>query len=145
MKKLIGCLLAVVAAGCGTSDRPGGSAGEAVMKGQTTSQWIQQLKDPDADKRKFATTLLRDHARTDLTVREELLEALKAGDSEIKIGVAGVFAAMGWDGGDAIPALKVMYLDTDNRVSMAAVEALRKIDDRELPKIGVSRGKIEPK
>jgi len=142
MKKLIGCFAALLLTGCGASDRAGGTAGEAVMKGKTASEWIQQLKDPDPDKRKFATNILRDHAKTDLTVREDLLQNLKSGDSEIKIGVAGVFAAMGWDGEDALPALKIMYLDENKAVSSAAVEAIRKIDDRELPKIGVSRGQI---
>jgi HEAT repeat protein len=141
MKKLLGISL-VLLAGCGTSDRPTGTAGGAIMSGHTTSEWIQDLKSPDAEKRKLAVTVLRDHARTDLGVREELLQALKSDDSDIKVGVAGVFAAMGWDGEDALPNLKVMYLDKDERVSNAAVEAIRTIDEKELPKIGVSRGKI---
>ncbi len=141
MRKLLGLSLLLLA-GCGSSDRPSGTAGGAIMKSQPTSYWIQELKNPDAEKRKFATTLLKDHAITDIGVRDEVLEALKSEDPDIRIGAAGVFAAMGWDGGDAMATLKVMYLDKDDRVSKAAVEAIRKIDEKELPKIGVSRGQI---
>ncbi len=146
MKPMLGLSLGlslILLVGCGgSSDRPSGTAGGAIMKSQPTSYWIQELKNPDAEKRKFATTLLRDHAITDLGVREEVLEALRNEDHEIRIGAANVFAAMGWDGGDAMDTLKKMYLDKDDRVSKAAVEAIRKIDEKELPKIGVSRGQI---
>lgn len=142
MKKLLG-LSVILLVGCGgASDRPSGTAGGAIMQQQPASYWIQELKNPDAEKRKFATTLLRDHARTDLGVREELLEALKNEDPEIRVGAANVFGAMSWDGRDAMETLKKMYLDKDDRVSKAAVEAIRQIDERELPQIGVSRGQI---
>jgi hypothetical protein len=85
---------------------------------------------------------LKDHAIKDVGVREELLEAFKSEDKEIRIGVAGVFEEMGWDGGAAMEDLKKMYRDDDKRVSDAALRAIRTIDERELPKIGVSRGKI---
>jgi HEAT repeat protein len=140
MKKLSGCVLVLLLAGCGKGDRPGGPGTEAVMSGQPPSYWIQELKNPDPDKRKFATRLLSDHARTDLTVREELLQALTSQDNEVRIGVAGVFGAMGFHGVDAVPALKKMYLDPDPRIQNAVIDALRKIDENELPKIGVSRG-----
>jgi HEAT repeats len=143
MRKLLGLSLLLLT-GCGTSDRPSGTAGGAIMKGRTTSEWIQALKDPDAETRKLAVTVLRDHGRKDQGVREEMLEALKGNDPEIRIGVAGVFGELGWDGGDAMETLKLMYRDDNKKVSDAAVAAIRKIDSRELPKIGVSRGIIEP-
>ncbi len=71
-----------------------------------------------------------------------MLEALKGEDNDVRIGVINVFGELGWDGGDAVEPLKKIYNDKDERIGKAVIEALRRIDENELPKIGVSRGKI---
>jgi hypothetical protein len=136
MKKLLLGLTVVLLAGCG--DRKGGEGREAVFGGQTTSYWIQQLKNKDQEKKKEAIRILVQNSVKDKTIMDDLMTAVKGDDNELRRGVCEVFGAMGWDAPEeAFSTLETMLRDNDSKVAVAAGAAMRQINPKKAAAAGV--------
>ena len=145
MKKLLALVPVVLLIGCGLTDRKGGDGSDAVMEGLSTSEWIQLLKSTDEQKRTKAIGVLAENSKTDNSVWNEVMKALKGDDSELRVGACEVFGTMGWHAEEAFDVLKSMLNDKDRRVNMAAGVAMAQINPRKAAAVGIPESVLTKK
>ena len=136
------CLLLLLVVGCGKKDRTGSKDVEAIMKGQPTTYWIEQLTNTDEEKRTVAVKLLVEYGKKDETVVEDLADALeKKDDPDLRIAVCAVLERIGSvhaNTKDVVSSLKKLLLLKDDRVANAGAKALWRLNKDEARIAGVA-------
>lgn len=135
------CLLLLLA-GCGKKDRTGSKDLEAIMRGQPTTYWIDQLTNTDEEKRTTAVKLLVEYGKKDETVVEDLTTALeeKKADSDMVVAICAVLERIGLaaDTKDVITSLKKLLLLKDDKAANAVAKALWRLNKEEARSAGVA-------
>jgi hypothetical protein len=147
MVRLVVCCLLLLLVGCGKKDRAGSKDLEAIMKGQPTTYWIEQLTNTDEEKRTVAVKLLVEYGKKDETVVEDLADALETKtDSDLLIAICGVLERIGLnaDTKDVITNLKKL-IRKDERVAQAAGKALLRLNKDEARNAGVAPPPVQKK
>ncbi|MBL8799123.1 MAG: HEAT repeat domain-containing protein [Planctomycetia bacterium] len=141
MYRLAVCCLLLLLVGCGSKDRAGTKDLEAVMKGQPTTYWIEQLTSEDEEKRNVSVKLLVEYGKKDETVVEDLAEALKTKeDPELRMAICGVLERVGMAANtdEVVGVLKTQLRSKEDRVANAAGKTLWRLNKEEARNAGVS-------
>lgn len=142
MKKLAVFCLLLLLAGCGKKDRTGSKDLEAIVRGQLTTYWIDQLTNADEEKRTTAVKLLVEYGKKDESVVEDLTTALedKKDDSDMVVAICAVLERIGLaaDTKDVIASLKKLLLLKDDKAANAAAKALWRLNKEEARGAGVA-------
>jgi HEAT repeat protein len=141
MHRFAVCCLLLLLVGCGKKDRTGSKDLEAIMKGQPTTYWIEQLTNPDEEKRTVAVKLLVENGKKNEYVVEDLADALETKDDpDLRIAVCAVLERIGLNANtkDVVSSLKKLLLVKDDRVANAGAKALWRLNKDEARIAGVA-------